>query len=134
MSFSQEQSLHQNKKKVLFHFLGHYEALIRMHKMFLVDTLPTLDLLQVEEVRASFLVGRALGNGVKNEFVQESDDKMYDCLIYPILPVLFKCGGFSLQSSLSPVPTPQNAIPLHVVIHFRNNTESRLKIKLQCHG
>ncbi len=34
----------------------------------------TLDLLQVEDVRASFLVGWTLGNGVKNEFVQESDE------------------------------------------------------------
>lgn len=81
-----------------------------MHEMFewIHSTVPTLDLLQVEEVMASFLVGWALGNGVKNEFVQESDDKMWDCLIYPILPVLFKClmVVFFLHNSLSPVSLP----------------------------
>lgn len=46
-----------------------------MHKMFawIHSTVPTLDLLQVEKVEAPFLVGRTLGNGVKNLFVQESD-------------------------------------------------------------
>lgn len=37
------------------------------------SAVPTLDLLQVEEVKAFFLAEWALGNGVKNEFVQRSD-------------------------------------------------------------
>lgn len=46
-----------------------------MSKMFewKRSAVPTLDLLQAEKVEASSLVGWILGNGVKNEFVKESD-------------------------------------------------------------
>lgn len=75
-ALSQEQSfffIYQKQKanlknRLYFTFLRHYETLFGMHEMFewTHSTVPTLDLLQVEEVKASFLVGWALGNGVKN--------------------------------------------------------------------
>lgn len=107
------------KKLFLFIVLGYYENLIRMHQMFewIHSTVPTLDLLQVEEVKAPYLVGWALGNGVKNEFVLESDDKMWDCLIHHISPVLLKCVMvvYFQQNSLSLVSLTQKSILLHAV-------------------
>ena len=63
------------QKTFCFTFRAYYKTLIRMHKMceWIHSTVPTHDLLQVEEVKASFLAGWALGNGVKNEFVQETE-------------------------------------------------------------
>lgn len=57
------------------HTVGQNKSLIRMHTTCerIHSAVSSPDLLQVKEVKASFLVGWALGNEVKNEFVQEGD-------------------------------------------------------------
>lgn len=56
------------------------------------SSLHTLDLLQVDEAKAFFLLGWVVGNEVKNKFVQNSDEicptdiiKWEDFLIYTVL-------------------------------------------------